>query len=69
MPHQNGMDNHLEALCAKHAAIGEKIKRESQHSSLPDQELRTLKAERLHLKDEIEHLRHQADHHDDYAEF
>jgi hypothetical protein len=54
------IDSHLSELMRRHQAIEEAILDEENHPSADDIKIRELKRKKLHLKDEIERLRHQA---------
>jgi hypothetical protein len=49
---------HLSELERRHHAIEKEIAEASKHKSVDDLELVELKRQKLHLKDEIERLRH-----------
>ena len=49
--------NRLEALCARHAALSHNIDDMMKFRSTSDLDLRRLKREKLHLKEEIEKIR------------
>lgn len=55
------IDSHLSELVRRHQAIEEAIVFEENHPAADDAKIHELKVKKLHLKDEIERLRHQAD--------
>ncbi|HYD18497.1 MAG TPA: DUF465 domain-containing protein [Patescibacteria group bacterium] len=48
---------HLHALQKRHAALEEKIRDEQMHASRNEFDIRRLKEQKLHVKEEIERLR------------
>lgn len=52
--HISAKPGRLEALQARHMAVNTELEEEQKHSSVSDESLRRLKAEKLKLKDEIE---------------
>lgn len=52
------LEAHIEALKEKHAVLETKIEAESSRPMPDDALVHTLKREKLHVKDEIERLRH-----------
>jgi hypothetical protein len=55
------IDSHLSELVRRHQAIEEAILVETSHPASDDIKVHELKRQKLHLKDEIERLKHQAD--------
>jgi len=53
------IDSHLNELMRRHQAIEEAILAEESHPAADDIKIHELKRKKLHLKDEIERLRHQ----------
>ncbi|MCB1555952.1 MAG: DUF465 domain-containing protein [Alphaproteobacteria bacterium] len=47
-------DSHLEALETRHAFLSHRIETEQRHPAASDQIIRTLKRQKLRLKEEIE---------------
>ena len=54
------IDSHLSELMRRHQAIEEAILAEESHPAADDIKVHELKVKKLHLKDEIEKLRHEA---------
>ncbi|MGO9423115.1 YdcH family protein [Roseiarcus sp.] len=54
------IDSHLNELVRRHQAIEEAIMAEESHPAFDDIKVHELKVKKLHLKDEIERLRHEA---------
>lgn len=54
------IDSHVEELRKKHAAIDERIEEEQRHPGADDQNIKQLKVQKLHLKEEITRLSGQA---------
>ena len=52
------LEAHIEALKEKHAVLETKIEAENNRPMPDDALVHTLKREKLHVKDEIERLRH-----------
>lgn len=52
--------NRLEALKARHAALSQRIDRESRSPARQEHDLRRLKLEKLRLKDEIENTKNSS---------
>lgn len=52
------LEAHIEALKEKHAVLEMKIEEENNRPMPDDAVVHTLKREKLHVKDEIERLRH-----------
>jgi hypothetical protein len=62
--HRSGsmsIDSHLSELVRRHQAIEEAIMAEENHPASDDIRIHELKRKKLHLKDEIERLKHQAE--------
>lgn len=55
------IDSHLSELVRRHQAIEEAILAEESHPAVDDVKIHELKRKKLHLKDEIERLRHQSE--------
>jgi hypothetical protein len=55
------IDSHLSELVRRHQAIEEAIQAEENHPGSDDIKVHELKRKKLHLKDQIERLRHQAE--------
>jgi hypothetical protein len=55
------IDSHLSELVRRHQAIEEAIQAEENHPASDDIKVHELKRKKLHLKDQIERLRHQAE--------
>ena len=55
------IDLHLSELVRRHQAIEEAILAEVNHPASDDIKVHELKRKKLHLKDEIERLKHQAE--------
>ena len=55
------IDSHLNELVRRHQAIEEAILAEETHPAADDIKIHELKRRKLHLKDEIERLKHQAE--------
>ena len=55
------IDLHLSELVRRHQAIEEAIMAEENHPASDDIRIHELKRKKLHLKDEIERLKHQAE--------
>ena len=55
------IDSHLSELVRRHQAIEEAIQAEINHPASDDIKVHELKRKKLHLKDEIERLKHQAE--------
>ncbi len=55
------IDSHLSELVRRHQAIEEAILAEENHPASDDIKIHELKRKKLHIKDEIERLRQQAD--------
>ncbi len=55
------IDSHLGELVRRHQAIEEAIMAEENHPAADDVKIHELKRKKLHLKDEIARLKHQAD--------
>ena len=55
------IDSHLNELVRRHQAIEEAILAEESHPAADDIKVHELKRKKLHLKDEIERLKHQAE--------
>ena len=54
------IDSHLNELVRRHQAIEEAILAEESHPASDDIKIHELKVKKLHIKDEIERLRHEA---------
>lgn len=54
-------ETHLAYLERRHKALEDEISEALLHSSIDDFKIAELKRRRLHVKDEIERLRHQTD--------
>jgi hypothetical protein len=54
------MSSHLSELRKKHQALSDIIEEEQRKLSTDDLEIKTLKLRKLHIKEEIERLSHQA---------
>jgi hypothetical protein len=62
--HRSGsmsIDSHLSELVRRHQAIEEAIMAEENHPASDDIKVHELKRKKLHLKDEIERLKHQTE--------
>jgi hypothetical protein len=55
------IDSHLSELVRRHQAIEEAIMAEENHPASDDIRIHELKRKKLHLKDQIERLKHQAE--------
>jgi hypothetical protein len=55
------IDSHLSELMRRHQAIEEAIMTEENHPASDDIRIHELKRKKLHLKDQIERLKHQAE--------
>jgi hypothetical protein len=55
------MDSRLSELVQRHQAIEEAILAEANHPASDDIKVHELKRKKLHLKDEIEKLKHQVE--------
>jgi hypothetical protein len=55
------IDSHLSELVRRHQAIEEAILAEINHPASDDVKVHELKRKKLHLKDEIERLKHQTE--------
>ena len=55
------IDSHLNELVRRHQAIEEAILAEESHAAPYDVKIHELKVKKLHLKDEIEKLRHETE--------
>jgi len=55
------IDSHLSELVRRHQAIEEAILAEENHPAADDVKIHELKRKKLHIKDEIERLKQQAD--------
>ncbi len=55
------INSHLNELVRRHQAIEEAIMAEESHPSADDVKVHELKVKKLHLKDQIERLRHEAE--------
>ncbi len=55
------IDSHLSELVRRHQAIEEAILAEENHPASDDIKVHELKRKKLHLKDQIERLKHQAE--------
>jgi len=55
------IDSHLSELVRRHQALEEAILDEENHAASDDIKIRELKRRKLHVKDEIERLKHQAE--------
>jgi len=55
------IDSHLNELVRRHQAIEEAILAEESHAAADDVKIHELKVKKLHLKDEIEKLRHETE--------
>ncbi len=55
------LEAHIRELEAKHQRLEEEIDELMAHPSVDDLEIKKLKLEKLHLKEEIERLRKQLD--------
>ena len=55
------LEAHIRELEAKHQRLEEEIEELMAHPSVDDLEIKKLKLEKLHLKEEIERLRKQMD--------
>ncbi len=55
------IDSHLNELVRRHQAIEEAILAEESHAATDDVKIHELKVKKLHLKDEIEKLRHETE--------
>ena len=54
------MSSHLSELRKKHQALSDIIEEEQRKLSTDDHDIKTLKLRKLHIKEEIERLSHQA---------
>lgn len=54
------MSSHLSELRKKHQALSDSIEEEQRKLSSDDMEIKALKLRKLHIKEEIERLSHQA---------
>jgi len=52
------LEAHIEALKVKHSTLETKIEQENNRPMPDDALVHTLKREKLHVKDEIERLKH-----------
>ncbi|MGQ9365661.1 YdcH family protein [Azospirillum sp. ST 5-10] len=52
------MESHIAALRQRHAELDEKIQREEAHVAFNSIEVQRMKMEKLHLKEQLERLRH-----------
>jgi hypothetical protein len=55
------IDSHLSELVRRHQAIEEAIVAEENHPAVDDIKIHELKRKKLHLKDQIERLKHQGE--------
>jgi hypothetical protein len=55
------IDSHLNELVRRHQAIEEAILAEESHPAADDIKVHELKVKKLHLKDQIERLKHDAE--------
>jgi hypothetical protein len=55
------IESHLNELVRRHQAIEEAILAEESHPASDDTKVHELKVKKLHIKDEIEKLRHQTE--------
>jgi hypothetical protein len=55
------IDSHLNELVRRHQAIEEAIMAEESHLAADDVKIHELKVKKLHIKDEIERLRHKVE--------
>ena len=55
------INSHLNELVRRHQAIEEAILDEENHPAADDIKIHELKRKKLHLKDQIERLKHQAE--------
>ena len=55
------INSHLNELVRRHQAIEEAILAEESHPATDDIKVHELKVKKLHLKDQIERLRHEAE--------
>jgi len=55
------IDSHLSELVRRHQAIEEAILAEENHPASDDIKVHELKRRKLHLKDQIERLKHRAE--------
>ena len=55
------IDSHLSELVRRHQAIEEAIQAEENRPASDDIKVHELKRKKLHLKDQIERLKHQAE--------
>jgi hypothetical protein len=55
------IESHLNELVRRHQAIEEAILAEESHPASDDIKVHELKVKKLHIKDEIEKLKHQAE--------
>jgi len=55
------IDSHLNELVRRHQAIEEAILAEESHVATDEIKIHELKRKKLHLKDEIERLKHQTE--------
>ena len=55
------IDSHLSELVRRHQAIEEAIMAEENHPASDDIKIHELKRKKLHLKDQIERLKHQTE--------
>lgn len=61
------MQSHLTELQKKHQALESEINDCLTHPAVDDLKVVELKRRKLHLKDEIERLRHNGQSHDEHA--
>jgi hypothetical protein len=54
------MSSHLSELRKKHQALSDTIEEEQRRLSSDDLDIKALKLRKLHIKEEIERLSHQA---------
>jgi hypothetical protein len=52
------LENHIKRLTKEHRELDQQIQTMENTGKFDDEELHTMKKQRLHLKDEIERLRH-----------
>ena len=55
------IESHLNELVRRHQAVEEAILAEESHPAADDIKVHELKIKKLHLKDEIERLRHETE--------
>ncbi len=55
------IESHLNELVRRHQAIEEAILAEESHPASDDTKVHELKVKKLHLKDQIEKLRHETE--------